>query len=386
MKVFAVSHACVTDVNQQLYVELSKIDNNEVTLCVPENWRSEYSTEVIHPGILPAVDFPVKSLPVHLPGNINLHFYKSGAGKLLDNAKPDVMFIDEEPWSLATAQWLRLCRQRHIPAVVYTMQNIYKQYPFPFNLLEQRCYKTARAIPVLNDEARSVLKRKGFQGDAPYLPLGCDLTLFHYDRTKRATIPGLNGVVLGYMGRLVPDKGVDTLIEAAAILHSRDPHLDFSVLIVGAGTEEERLKSLANSKLKSGTAIFTGSVPHNQAGDYMRAMDVFVLCSRTRPNWKEQFGRVIVEAMATGAPVVGSNSGEIPVLINLTGGGMVFEEGNASSLADCLLPLVRESSRRAELGEIGKQCVRSRFTHAAVAQTLNGILHEAVASASSGRG
>ncbi len=385
MKILAVSHACITDVNQQLYVELNKISGNDVTLCVPATWRSEYSTDLIRARVLPDVTFSIERLPVNLPGNINMHFYKSGINRLLTTTKPDVLFIDEEPWSLAAAQWLQLSRKYKVPAVVYTMQNIYKQYPFPFNLLEQRCYKTAQSIPVLNDEARAVLKRKGFQGDAPYLPLGCDLTLFHSDRTKRAVVPGLTGVVLGYMGRLVPDKGVDTLIEAAAILLSRDPNLDFSLLIVGAGAEEEKLRSLANAKLKTGTAMFTGSVPHNQAGDYMRAMDVFVLCSRTRPNWKEQFGRVIVEAMATGTPVVGSNSGEIPVLINLTGGGMIFEEGNASSLADCLISLIQDAGRRAELGETGQRCVRSQFTHTAVAFTLNCILHDAVVNATTGR-
>ncbi len=378
MKIFAVSHACVTDVNQQLYVELNRIGNNNVTLCVPQNWRSEYSNDVVVPGKLSNVDFPVLTLPVGLPGNINLHFYRRSARHCLHTTRPDVMFIDEEPWSIATAQWLRLCRREGIPAVVYTMQNIYKKYPFPFNLLEQGCYSTSQSIPVLNNEARDVLKRKGFNGDTPYLPLGCDLSLFHPDRTNRASIPDLNGVVLGYMGRLVPDKGVDTLIEAAAILRTRDPLAKFTLLIVGAGSEEERLKALASARLAEGTAVFTGSVPHNLAGKYMRTMDIFVLCSRTRSNWKEQFGRVIVEAMATGIPVVGSDSGEIPVLIGLTGGGLVFEEGNASSLADSLAQLINDPARREALGEQGQKCVRSRFTHAAVANTLNDILHRAI--------
>ena len=78
--------------------------------------------------------------------------------------------------------------------------------------------------------------------------------------------------------------------------------------------------------------VLERSRPRPDADGYAQ-LDVLVLPSRTTPTWKEQFGRVIVEALWCGVPVVGSDSGEIPWLIGLTGGGLMFPEGDHAALA-----------------------------------------------------
>lgn len=375
MKILGVSHSCVTDVNQQLYLSLQKSMGAQVELIVPAIWKNQLSTAQFPPSLLPAVDFPVHQLPVNMAGNNSLYFYRSGLQSVIEKAAPDAVFLHEEPWTLSAAQVVNVCTQRKIPFVCYTMQNIQKQYPFPFSLMEHRTYRSAMAMAVLSDEVRQVMVSKGFNGESPLLALACDLTLFYKGpSTEMRRSLGLSGTVIGYMGRLVKAKGLDTLVEAFMRIKNQLPDVDVSLLIVGSGPEEQALKKqVADAGLERCT-VFTGTVPHTRAGDYMRCMDVFVLPSRTTPAWKEQFGRVIIEAMACGVPVVGSDSGQIPYLIRDTGGGSVFHEGDAADLAAKLENLVIDPSLRQRLGAVGEVSVRRNYTYDAIARVLYEIV------------
>jgi glycosyltransferase involved in cell wall biosynthesis len=98
----------------------------------------------------------------------------------------------------------------------------------------------------------------------------------------------------------------------------------------------------------------------------MRSFDAVLLPSLTLPGWKEQFGRVLVEAMASGVPVVGSDSGEIP---RVTGkGGVIVPEGDEDALAGALFRLYSDAGLRADLGKRGRERVLKHFTHARIAQ------------------
>jgi glycosyltransferase involved in cell wall biosynthesis len=90
-----------------------------------------------------------------------------------------------------------------------------------------------------------------------------------------------------------------------------------------------------------------------------------VIPSRTRPRWKEQFGRVIIEANASGVPIVGSDSGAIPALIGV--GGLVFPEGDAAALATHLQTLLDDPSIGHALGAAGRDQVLAKYTQAQVA-------------------
>jgi glycosyltransferase involved in cell wall biosynthesis len=90
-----------------------------------------------------------------------------------------------------------------------------------------------------------------------------------------------------------------------------------------------------------------------------------VLPSRSRPNWVEQFGRVLIEAMACGVPVVGSDCGEIP---NVVGdAGLIFPEGDVEALRECLARLMREGDLWADLSRRGRERVLAHFTQAQIA-------------------
>jgi glycosyltransferase involved in cell wall biosynthesis len=90
-----------------------------------------------------------------------------------------------------------------------------------------------------------------------------------------------------------------------------------------------------------------------------------VVPSLTRGNWKEQFGRVIVEAMACGVPVIGSSSGAIPDVIG--DAGLIVPEGDVRALADGLRRLMHDPDLRRRMGGQGRQRVLARYTQAQVA-------------------
>ena len=98
---------------------------------------------------------------------------------------------------------------------------------------------------------------------------------------------------------------------------------------------------------------------------FHRGLDALVLPSHTTSTWKEQFGRVLIEAMACATPVVGSDSGEIPHVIGAA--GLIYPERDCAALAAQLQLLLDEPRRRAELGGAGRRRVLAYFTMAQIA-------------------
>jgi glycosyltransferase involved in cell wall biosynthesis len=95
---------------------------------------------------------------------------------------------------------------------------------------------------------------------------------------------------------------------------------------------------------------------------------VFGLPSETTPRWKEQFGHVLLEAMASGVPVIGSSSGYIPTVIE--GAGVVFPEGDADALARELVRLIDDGPFRTSLIRKGHDAVADHYSHDVVARNL----------------
>jgi glycosyltransferase involved in cell wall biosynthesis len=114
--------------------------------------------------------------------------------------------------------------------------------------------------------------------------------------------------------------------------------------------------------------------PSSEIPAYLRGFDAFVLPSLTRPNWKEQFGRVLIEAMACAVPVVGSDCGEIPSVIG--NAGIVFPENDADALRAHLDTLRHDPARRAELAQRGRARVLEHFTQARVADETYTVYQE----------
>jgi glycosyltransferase involved in cell wall biosynthesis len=140
------------------------------------------------------------------------------------------------------------------------------------------------------------------------------------------------------------------------------------MVFIGTGPYLDSLRKPVHRLGIEDRVHFLGYVPHSEIPKYLSHLDIVVLPSETQPNWKEQFGRVLVESMACGTAVLGSDSGEIPHLIERTGGGLTFPEGDAAACARQLQRLLDDNELRTTLARRGRDSVYDRYTHAALAQ------------------
>jgi len=169
-----------------------------------------------------------------------------------------------------------------------------------------------------------------------------------------------NDFVVGYVGRLTSAKGLGDLVAATELLRMSQPAIHARILVVGDGPEKGRLSALAPQVVVVSPGGASATLP------YYRAMDVLVLPSRTQRDWKEQFGRVLIEAMASMVPVVGSDSGAIPEVVG--NAGLIFPEGDVRQLAALLRTLAEQPELRVKLGERGRDRVMKHYTVGRIAQ------------------
>jgi glycosyltransferase involved in cell wall biosynthesis len=359
MRVLMISKACLVGTYQKKLEELARLPGIELTVAVPPFWRDERGVLELEQKHTEGYALVVE--PMALNGQFHLHFYPR-LGRRVRQVRPDLVHIDEEPYNLATAHALWLARHAGARSLFFSWQNIQRQYPFPFRLLERYVLTGVDYGLVGNREAAQVWRAKGYRGPLSIIPqFGVDPDTFRPVSSLDSRPSSGRGFIVGYVGRLVEEKGVDLLLEAVASLEGT-----WRAYVQGSGPEGAALKALAQQLGVADRVTFEGWIPSDQMPAYYRQLDVVVLPSRTRPNWKEQFGRVLVEAMACGVPVVGSDSGEIPHVVG--DAGLVFPEGRADLLREQLARLMRDAELRAELARRGRERVLANYTQAQVAK------------------
>jgi len=355
LRVLMISKACVVGVYQRKLEELACFPDMELSLVVPPYWRE--GKNILPLEKVYTSGYQVHVLPMAFNGHFHLHFYP-GLSVLVRRLCPEIVHIDEEPYNLATFQAMRIAHSNGAKALFFTWQNLLRRYPFPFSFLER--YNLAHAACAIagNQEAQNVLRAKGYRGTIHLLPqFGVDPDLYR----KMGSSPPREAVfVIGYVGRLVEEKGVQVLLNAVAGLDG-----NWALRLIGDGPYLETLKALSTRLRLEQRVTFESRVPSREMPRYLNGLDVLVLPSLTRRNWKEQFGRVLVEAIACEVPVVGSSSGEIPNLI--ADAGLVFPEGDAGALRDALCRLMTEPSLRIELGRRGRARVLEHYTQKQIA-------------------
>jgi glycosyltransferase involved in cell wall biosynthesis len=295
--------------------------------------------------------------PIVFNGCFHLHFYPC-LGRRLRAFAPDVVHVDEEPYNFATFHALWLAKRAGSRALWFTWQNLNRRYPFPFRLIERYNLRHADCAIAGSSGAAVVWRDKGYAGPLAVIPqFGVDLGIFapRADEYRAA-----RNFVIGYAGRLVPEKGVDSLLEAVAGMGG-----DWQLIVMGAGSERERLEGLAHRRGIADRVSFEAFIPSTSMPDFYRRLDAFVLPSRSQSNWVEQFGRVLIEAMACGVPVIGSDCGEIPNVIGAA--GLVFPEDDVDALRECLVRLRGDLGLRADLIRRGRERVLAHFTQAQIA-------------------
>ena len=363
LRLLTLGHSYVVGTNRALARAMARAGAGEweVTSAAPASFPGDLGPIRLQP--LPGER--VEPLPVRGPGRIHTMTY-GGALRALLRRGWDVVHCWEEPFVLAGAQvagWT----PPEARLVFATFQNLPKRYPPPFRWTERFAMGRADGWIAFGRTVEDALRGRPGYAARPHRVIapGVDADLFRPDADARAAVRAELGwteegpPVVGYLGRFVPEKGLETLMRALDA--AAEP---WRALLVGGGAMEGALRAWA-ARHGDRVRIVTG-VAHGDVPRHLAAMDLLCAPSRTTPRWREQLGRMLTEAMACGVPVLGSDSGEIPHVVG--GAGVIAPEDDAAAWTRAIDALLADPARRAELAARGRARIEAEFALPVVAR------------------
>ena len=359
IRVLFISHAYVVGVNQGKLKAIADA-GVEVALLAPSNWQALEWNRTIELET-PFPEIKTYSAPVWFSGRVGAHIYNPlKIRQVIEDFQPDVIQVEEEIFSLCALEAAFWAKRYGIPLVVFGWENQLRSLPLFRRWVRNFVMKASDLYLAGNQDGAAVMRSWNYPGAIEVMPqMGVDTDLFA-PVTKSQT----DTVNLGFLGRLAPEKGLDVLLAAVSQLKQQD--LDFQVTICGSGNSEADLRQIAAEQQLDDLLIWRGAVPHEAAPQELAQFDVLILPSRSIATWKEQFGHVIIEAMAMGIPVVGSSCGEIPYVIGRD--DLVFPEGDSEALAAILQRIICNRNWREEIGNYGIERVEQFYSHERIAR------------------
>lgn len=317
LKVLSIGHSYVVAMNRAILRELAEDPAFDVTIGAPAKFNGSLRTIEIEPE---PRDSKLKIVPLRTQLSQKMHVFTYHPLDLrsLLNQPFDCAHIWEEPYILAGFQVMRGLSSRQIPFLFRTAQSLVKNYIFPFSYFEKFCFSKAKHFISGGHLVFEAMRKKGWQTPGQVLSLAVDTKAFKVFDAEQKKLKqkelGLKGPVICYLGRLSEEKGCDLFMEVLANLK----HKEWSFLVMGSGPYKEKIEAWA---VREGLQdrVQVRLFKHDEVPEVLPCCDLMIAPSQTRPFWKEQFGRMLVEAFASGVPVIASDSGEIPRVVDKAG-------------------------------------------------------------------
>ena len=385
-KVALISHSYIESAYRRKLVYLAKSVN--LKLITPSAYPTSYGWYDLDFEYNTGVNiqtYPIKFLHLkHSPTRWFLRTIDLG----FQEFQPHIIHVEMEAHGWITCQAL-MCRKIFAPqakVVIFSWDNLElgEQGPKAHTLeyLSRINRKFIDHIICGNIAGKDILLAKGVPADRisviPQTGIDPDL-FFPYSCEEKNILRRQLGMtaeefVVGFVGQFVRHKGLLDLVEALGKLRATSSRR-VVLALVGSGKLEQAIKlRCAELNLK---LIVLPPQKYHRVPEAMNVMDVLVLPSRSTVFWKEQFGRVLIEAMACRIPVIGSNSGDIPNVIG--NAGLIFREGDCLHLCESLRLCCNNEEFRFALGTTGLERVLNNFTNLKIAeQTL--LVYERVIS------
>jgi glycosyltransferase involved in cell wall biosynthesis len=372
MRLLVVGHSYVKAIAQRKYVEMKcQCEELELRILTPRSiphFFMRFERELA-PGLSPEEVIDIREFFGHSHMSYVLDPFRFT--KALREFQPDRIHIEEDPYSAVGVEAVFLagmvCPSAKISFFIWDNLARVPRFPLGFikRVLNRYSLSKAELVVCGNKDGELLLReKKGYTGRTAVLPqLGLDPDDYvkkqsNSIRNELAIPPHLP--LIGFVGRLIPEKGVTLLLEALNQLKD----IGWRVIFLGSGPLESEINGKWQGLLEE-RLVYRKAVPHAEVPAYMCAMDIFVLPSYTTKAWKEQFGLVLAQAMMAGVPCIGSSSGAIPDVIGP--GGLIFKEKNVNDLARTLERLLIDLGLRKSLAENAQKFALQNYTHAAVA-------------------
>jgi glycosyltransferase involved in cell wall biosynthesis len=362
-RLLTIGHSYVVGTNRRLARAMAAAGAGEweVTAAAPSSFPGDLGPITLEA----APGERVEALSLRAAGGVHTMLYGNEMRALLRRGW-DVVHCWEEPYILAGAQ-VAAWTPRDVKLVFATFQNLPKRYPPPFRWTERFAMSRAAGWIAFGRTIEDALRDRPGYARRPrrVIAPGVDTDLFRADPAAGARVRASLGweddgpPVVGYLGRFVPEKGMETLMRA--LDGCAEP---WRALLVGGGRMEAEVRAWAG-RHGDRVRIATG-VGHEAVPGYLNAMDLLCAPSRTTPAWREQLGRMLTEAMACGVPVLGSASGEIPYVI--ADAGLILPEDDVPAWSRAIDRLLADAALRADLAARGRSRIEAEYALDVVAR------------------
>jgi phosphatidyl-myo-inositol dimannoside synthase len=366
LRILTIGHSYCVALNRALVREVARDPNFEITVASPSFFQGDLRPIVMEPE---PPGSPLRLVPIDTRLSRFIHVFRyDGAAlrTLIRNGEFDVVHAWEEPYIVAGYQIAQALKNSSSRFCFRTAQSYVKRYPPPFSYFERAVLARAQGWIAGASLVYQAMLDKGFPKETGrILNLAVDVAEFQplssAGRAQMLEELGLEPPVIGFVGRLTQAKGLDVLMQAMEQVGGARP---WSLLLLGSGEYQDKLQEWAARNGWS-KRVVVKLVKHAEVPRYLGAMDMMVAPSQTMKNWREQFGRMIIEAFACGVPVIGSDSGEIPFVIG--DAGRVVAEADVAGWAGAIGQLLDHPEKRDELKSLGLARV-SRYSVATIAQ------------------
>lgn len=353
----------------KLYNELGK--NFEITIItpleiwLPRFWLKKKTLDLAHikknyPNIT------VIWLSVFHPTNQFLQTIYSKLFRTLKKIKPDIIHCYTEIFSPILSQivFYKKVFNKNVKIVNYSTENLDWSHRFPHALFGWFNAKSINKVWCLNHEAiREVQKFWVHKKDIVYFGLGIDFSNFKF---IHHTLEWKKKFTLGFIWRIVKEKGIINLLEV--LLHLGE---NYNAQILWTWPDDNYFKEFVHQNWLENQVQFVWSVPYPNLHTYFENFDILVVPSLSTKDWKEQFGRVIAESMASWVPVIWSSSWAIPEVIGNR--GLVFQEGNSVDLAEKITFLCKHKKIYSDFSQKWYDFAAKNYTQEAFLNNLDKV-------------
>jgi glycosyltransferase involved in cell wall biosynthesis len=275
----------------------------------------------------------------------------------LRDIHPDAIWVQEEPTSTMLFQILRHYWFNRRPRIVTAVcENIFGRGNVVKQTIKRLLWSRLNGLIAVASASTDGIRAVGMPHSVPVhnLVAGAQLPPENVTPMELPFVPQPDDFLIGYAGRIVTEKGWQVLLTA---LEHLPPN--FKVIIAGGGDQEAELRAWMQRPELVDRVFYVGLLPKAELWRFYAALDVSVLLSLTLPHWKEQFGAVLADSMAMGVPIIGSDSGSIPEVVD--GAGWIVPEGDVAALAERLKQMQQQPTTRQQMSHTGKQRFAAEF-------------------------